>query len=538
MQHFDEIPSQPPEACFEIAAVATARLAKLADGNGIQQNQLRLAQQDTQVHQIQGLVCVTLKPTVTERVIIAPPTTGKVFPSRDSIFAEIETCANTLPQDPLLVQEIVTTILARPDRGWGLDFLKISLKPTHHFSMIENCTSCNGEGTILCKTCQAQGTIPCVNCQGQGFSPCPICFGTGAYQKNDGSRVPCNRCNNSGRIPCLNCQAQGQLPCPTCQGQRKIICSNCQQSGKMARVFQTVWHAEASFALIKENLPPEITQAINKIGMPEMALQKQAEIFCTGVRTEGSRLDLSYTALLPLANAELQVAGKIVPAQIGGLQAKILSIEPFLDKCIKPGIQSLQKVSQGSFATAALIASACKYKVLRQILSGLGHQSRKAVYLKTVREYPLIFSEKYIKAAVLYAERALFSLTRIPRLQGLALGTGFSVLISGIWFLTMLRKSVSQLLHNYHLGQHILAADILVWVLCYLISLYAIRFFAAKALDKILPDLGTARDKGLPSAGAEGFWALGTTFICWFALAAIAPERANWLSALLKSVGL
>ena len=54
----DKIPDSPAEEHFNICQAAAVFLGRLADGNGLKPNQLRLARHDTAVHQLPASVTV------------------------------------------------------------------------------------------------------------------------------------------------------------------------------------------------------------------------------------------------------------------------------------------------------------------------------------------------------------------------------------------------------------------------------------------------------------------------------------------------
>src|SRR5690606_6275358 len=101
-----------------------------------------------------------------------------------------------------------------------------------------------------------------------------------------------------------------------------------------------------------------------------------------------------YVAFFPTATAEVSIEGRFFPLEVAGLQGSIVGIEPLMDKMVKPGINALFKLSKGPMAAAALVATACKFRMLREVIAGLAHHPKGYVYKKLLRDYPLVLSDK------------------------------------------------------------------------------------------------------------------------------------------------
>lgn len=70
-----------------------------------------------------------------------------------------------------------------------------------------------------CSSCQASGTIVCDKCQGSGYDKnCWVCSGTGT--KLDES---CNHCDGKGKERCEECDINGMKKCETCKGKRMVL---------------------------------------------------------------------------------------------------------------------------------------------------------------------------------------------------------------------------------------------------------------------------------------------------------------------------
>jgi len=145
-----------------------------------------------------------------------------------------------------------------------------------------------------------------------------------------------------------------------------------------------------------------------------------------------------------------------------------------------------------------------------------------------------MLSDKYARATVKYAATAVATLSAGPRYKGLALGTLLAGLPAAAYFMTPLRA----LLLAQLMQQYIIVADIIVWLAGWGIAVYTIRFITAASLKKMLPGTVPLDKGGLPAAGMQGFAAGLTTGLVWFAIAARAAEKPEWMLHILKSVGL
>ena len=210
----------------------------------------------------------------------------------------------------------------------------------------------------------------------------------------------------------------------------------------------------------------------------------------------------------------------------------------FSRHAIKPGINALFKLSKGPMATEALVDQACKYRLIRHTLSALSHQSKKQVYQQLKREYPVGLSDKYANAAVKYAGVAVLTLSKGPRKKGLLVGTLLAAVLSAAYFMVPLRGPLLTMMAQKGMQKHMLGVDLIVWALGWVAAVMVIKFMAAAALKKILPDTAQTGKGGLPSAGNEGMLAIATSFAAWVACAAAAPVKPDWILAILKAAGL
>lgn len=339
---------------------------------------------------------------------------------------------------------------------------------------------------------------------------------------------------------CTSCSGRREIPCPACAGAGRSGCLDCQQSGYWTHIIEASYEAVFTFELERQKIPPDILAILDKIGIRNLAIQEHAEFFRLPPYPQEKSLIVPLTALLPVAAVEFSIEGRFYPAVVAGLTGRIIEIEPVLDTIIKPGINALFKISKGPMAIEPLIGMARKYRILRDVFSGLIHTSKKEVYRRLVADYPAVLSEKYARASIKYADLAILKLGRAPRMKGLFLGTALSAAMAALYYFSPLRRVALTALEKGNLGKHILLADIFIWVAGYILTLLMIKILAAHSLRRWSPNPEEKNKKGLPAAGDAGLLGLFTTFAVWIALAATAPAdaRPEWVGVLLKNIGL
>jgi hypothetical protein len=532
-----QIPAEPAEIHFAISQTAAEVLGGWVDGNGLKADQVRLVKHDTQVHQLPGAVIAGLKPEIAKSQIKGKNPRGLVLGTVAEVQAQAGGAAADFIASSGIQNEILQAVAATPEKGFGMEPATIPLHTAKkEFSVVDICLKCSGAMFLNCTQCNATGRMPCTFCNGQGFTQCQMCFGMGRVQQQDGSQGPCLRCQHTGRIPCQTCQGNRSLMCTLCNGNGTTGCVSCGQSGFLTSMYDVTYKAEIRFDLDRQKIPPEVQKIVDAIGVKKLSTEEHAEIFCHPVEIREGYLFIPFTALFPVAAAEFSVEGKIYPATVAGLRGRIVEIEPLLDKLIKPGISAMVKLSKGPMASQALIETACKYRLIRQVISGISHRPKKTVYQKLVRDYPVVLSKKYANATVQYAGKALLSVSAGPRVRGLIIGTGFGALLAAGYYMTGVRGALLALLEQRNAGRHLMLADIAVWLGGYAVALFMTKFMAAGALKKLLPDNVKTGDRGLPSAGVQGFWALLTTFAGWFIVAAFAAAKPEWLAPVFSAL--
>ncbi|MCE9508330.1 MAG: hypothetical protein K8R48_08495 [Alphaproteobacteria bacterium] len=531
-------PAAPAEIHFAISQKAAATLGSRLDGNGLKAQQVLLARHETLVHQIPGALTVRLKPEIAKSQLKGRHPQGQVLDSHAAVLARSAGEIAALLGGRDVQQEILQATGKMPGQGFGMEPLTLSLHAAKkEFSSIDKCLKCNGDAFLPCSQCNAAGKIPCKACNGQGFMPCQTCFGDGQVHQHDGSTAPCPQCQGTGKIQCLSCQGYKTMVCTACQGQCKISCTECGQSGFLTHLYQVTYKASLLFEADLRQIPPDVREIIGKLGVKQLATEGHAEIFRQPPEIREDHIYIPFTALLPVAQAEFSIEGKSCPATVAGLRGRILKIDPVLDALVKPGIKALQSLSRGPMASQNLIDTACKYRLIREALSGLTLRSKKNVYQKLVKDYPLILSAKYANATIHYANMAMQSIGAGPRNKGLLAGTVLATLPAAGYYLTPVRSRILDAMLQNNIGRHIVLLDIAVGLLGWAVAVVTIKFIAAQAFRKLLPDNIQTGKNNLATAGPQGLWALPASLAAGLLIAAFSAAKPEWMLLLLKTLG-
>lgn len=533
-----QVPERPDEAHFGIATRAAQNLGRLIDGNGLKADQLRLAKHDTIVHPVSAALVIHLKAEFTQGQMKGSHAFGETLGSKADVVSRVEGSIKDYLKSNTVLDEIEAGIAQDPYGGWGADTMRIPLKTStrKEFSVVDKCLKCNGQIKAPCTRCNATGSTPCNGCQGQGSVTCPNCFGNGQVQNADGTRSPCTRCNGTMRIPCNTCLGQKMSPCTLCNQQGFVNCTECDASGFWTHTFQSYFVAEITFILDRDSLPEKVLAAIDAIGVRQLASEGFAEIFMLEGVLHERTAEIPLVAFFAMSDAEYKIEGRSYNAVVAGLNGTVLDIDTLLDPVIKPGINALLKLSKGPLASESLISTACKYRLIRDVIGGLAYGTKKQVYLKTLKQYPLVLSDKYARAAVKYADTALLALAHAPRNKGLLIGSTASAALSFSYYMAGIRPALVTTMQNALTGKQMLLADMAVWIIGYLAALFSIKYMAGSFLKRILPEDINKKEKGLPAAGSQGIMALGATFLIWIIAAALCPIKPDWIIGILKAL--
>ncbi|MDE2336577.1 MAG: hypothetical protein KGL10_04640 [Alphaproteobacteria bacterium] len=538
-----KLPREVETAYREIPQKALTVLAALADGNGLRADQVRLLKGETDIHLIPAAITITLAPEIAKSQINGQNPRGEVLSSEAEVLAAAAALMPVFLQGETTRQEIFEPVRRGAGEGFGMAETTLAVKSAAKtFSVISSCPQCGGEGSVSCAPCRGTGRVPCQNCRGQGFTACFACRGAGMVPDGAGGSTPCQTCQRSGKTVCPACNGGRESACQACSGQGRTACAACGQSGAQTVVYGISVKALCRFEIDWRKVPAEVKALAEKLGgekAAKLVARKHAEVYWQVPELREKDLVVDGVACFPVAAVDFSVAGKAVPATVAGLQGRICEMEPVLDPFVKPGIAALTKLSKGPLAAAALVATACKYKLARRALAEVAARPKKAVYQALARDYAPALSDKYARAAVGAAARALSALGNGPRTQGLCLGAVLAVALAAGYYMTPLRLRLFTALAEKGMERYITLVDAGEGLLGVFAALFLIRLMAGTALRKMLPPSVLAEATGgldtfRPGVGKQGLLVLPAVAAVTVAVAALAAHKPEWVLFLLR----
>lgn len=307
--------------------------------------------------------------------------------------------------------------------------------------------------------------------------------------------------------------------CSNCAQSPQPNCTICAGSGASTKILTTRYSAEISFTLWRQGADVAALEAIEKLGIKTVGTDDLGDVFIMPLVADGTRLRAPCVVFIPLAKIEFSLEGRFVTAIVAGKQGKIVTLDPILDKFIKPGVAALLKLSRGPLAVDSLVSMAMKYRLVRQTLQALLVYPRKSVYLQLKRDYPIGVSDKYLRAAVKYAAAAQDALMVEPRRQGLRIGVLLSLLLSLIYLYT-LRPMIGD-------ATLALAADVVCVALLSAMTMFIIKKRAAQRIVAITR--AAKAPPQLPAMGREGMKAPVLVALAFFAAALLVPVKPYYV---------
>lgn len=288
--------------------------------------------------------------------------------------------------------------------------------------------------------------------------------------------------------------------------------------------------AEARFTLWRQSADVVALAAAEKLGLSALADDSLGDVFIMPLAADGPRLKADCAVFLPVSKIEFSLEGRFFPAVAAGRHGQIVDMDPVLDRWLKPGIAALLKLSRGPLAVDALAATAFKYRLIRQTLQALLHQSRKAVYLQLQHDYPLGVSDRYLRACIKYSSGAFEALTRSNRRQSLTLALLTTAVICALFYLLGLRSMLITALGQTDTPAW-LALDILLWGALSGVGILLIRRRAGLHLKL---RLGTTQPPAqLPAAHQQGRLVIIYSALIFVVLAFVAPAKPVWAAVII-----
>jgi hypothetical protein len=525
-----------------LAEKALQRLRKLADGNGLSADAIKLFSTEEDTYTMDGVM--TLLPlfeTVGGRYPGAPRGDRKVLGSRTEMKAEADRLKEAFETRPIWIPEVIEKLKEQPADGWGLDDVKIALpNQSVILAASEVCPQCQGQKSLTCTQCNGQGSIVCPQCQGNRQEFCPVCLGSG--QNPSQPNQVCINCNGIRYSPCRFCHGNGHLPCPTCNGSRGTVCSSCRGAGLFTEETTISCGARTQFRLNAIGLPSGLRRGLDRLGIANLA-KGHADI--TSIppppdEDDGTALgappmpgappepkavkvpkpEVHYQAKMPYADLRMSFDGKKVIVGIFGKKSVLLNVPAFLDRALEPLRENLQKATKNASWLEQSLEARVMKDALKLQLSGVGEVNALR------RIYPLGLSPK-VAADILWNMRlALNQVTLRTRTMAAA---GGAVLGAALFAGLFLTPAHSWIVQGWPLPAGLVFDLVLlggVLTGCWFALSAATRF----ALRKRFPGMVIPLTQ---KTGKTGYTMLAATAAVFFIIVLLAPHKPEWIQALL-----
>jgi hypothetical protein len=531
-----------------LTARALERLQKLAEGNGLAPDAIKLLGADEKIWALEGLM--KLEPVAEAQVAhYAGSVRGlgrKVMRDTAALREEVERRQKEFREGADWLPAAVKQLKEQPGEGWGLDDVRIALPDrSATFAASEICPSCQGSKMLVCQSCSGQGTVLCNHCNGSRQEFCYNCAGRGVNPANPDQ--PCVICNGRRYIPCRFCRATGQMSCPACHGRRGTACTACKGAGSMTQEVALTCSARTHFTIASNiDFPSGLRRGLDRVGIANLpngyadietfqpkpvedddSLAIPPPRMGTGhegpedAKAKAPKPEIHYRAQLPYADLRMSFAGKPALVSAFGKRGALIGVPAFLDAALEPWREKLKSAAKGD----SDIEDALGARVMRDALTL--QLSGKSDVRELRRLYPLGLSAETAQEIMSNMRLALNRFTlRTRALTAVLCGLVSGVLFGGI-FLTPVHALGMEGLPAL-VG---LAADAIVLCIILGLSWFALSSSISLALRKRFPGLQIPL---IQKIGKTGLTMLGVIVLLFIAAVLFAPVRPEWLALLFK----
>ncbi len=522
---------------LDIAEVACKHISKLVTGNGVLTTDVKVINKEQDMFALDVNLITNLRDVVSEKKIVGNKGAGEECSSKEDMQQKVMAVKAECIESHETLLLLEKTLKEMPFSGWGKK-QKIVLKElSKDYIYTEQCQQCKGSKKSQCSKCHGKGNIACFNCKGFGLMECLYCNGMGQLPDGKGGQKECHKCYGKRKAKCTECQGKKYMICDLCRGSKYIPCKNCAQTGYLSVQTHVEFSALTEILIDESSLPTPVLKLYEAVSAENLAKDQHAKVTLMRPANQEEaenkenneqveRKNLYYKLEMPIAKAEFSIGEKRYQSDIVGYQSYLSGIDDFLDPLVKPGIKALQKMSQGPMAQKALIDTALRYRLIKQVFSRIGKMTNGRIFKFIKSEYPNGLSDKYAKAVIQYSNKAISKITEKPRMIAMGIGITMALAVFGAWFFVPLRKVISSMQEQ----QQMLADFSLMAVISY-VAYYIIRLFAGKALEQFMMEQkqNTKNKQALPPAGNEGIYTVFASIVIFIALAYFAPLSPSWL---------
>lgn len=479
----------------QVAQTALAKVRALCKGNGVKLSAIQLKAHNIDLHALHAATYLELRPVTSEREAPGKIVAGQMAQSREDAVKQIDQAMGNVARDTAMQNQIVATLLSRPDQGFGLNNQQLPLDfIKREFTWHESCTACHGSGQATCLKCRGQRVEPCIKCSGRGLMFCPNCRGTGLLQG-----VKCNKCHAQRYVPCDQCRKSGMMQCRTCNGHGTGKCHTCSGQGWRSHMLSLSATAITYFEYDGKTIPQGAAHMI-EIGASTLAQSGKVKIEARLADGKENALGAAYEVTFPYGDIEFTIGKKDIRVGVFGYEGDFVNLPYILDKLVQKGVEELEDAAGDIGSVSNKIRSATRYRLIAQaFLYAIKTDPDKGVPL-LLKKFDAGLSHTMAEKIILLAENAIAKISRKPRIKGLIAGIALTTLASAIYYIAPVRSSLASLLPDARFDA---VFDILPILFGGFVTPFIVRIAAAgsvrNALGHLLPE--NEKKSLLPKAG-------------------------------------
>lgn len=531
-----------PQQAPSLAERALARLRRLADGNGVDPDQL------TPIDVLEKTIVLNAKleaiPSCETAAVSYPGSPRSKDPhiarTAEELQSLVEKHKKEFRENPSWLELVKNEIRADESLGWGLEAAKVSLpEKSGTYAFSQTCLSCNGQGFLTCETCLGKGVVPCPQCGAQlngafhGHELCYYCMGRAEDPQNPGS--PCPICKGSRYAPCRTCQMRAYVPCPACNGKRGVSCGSCTGKGIITEEIAITCGADTAFSMSFEGHPTGIRRGLERIGLRNFLMGhadvSTAEIPADKSPTGGGEADpakskfplFAYKATFPYAEFKIDLGGKKGAVSALGKRCALSGVPFFLDYTLRPWREKLGQAAEGTAPLEEALEARAIKDVLGLVLSNKGTE-------RDIRRlYPFGLSSEVTHELLKNVVLALKKVTEKSR----ATAAVASVFLMSLFFYFYFVEGFQFLLTHNLRPVSSFGVDLFVLLAACLAGWGALTLAAYTSLRQHFPAM---RYSPRQKIGKIGISMLAGIFIAFVLFIYLAPVKPFWLAHLLLRI--
>src|ERR1700722_11452581 len=449
---------EPPTS--PLTARAIERLQKLADGNGLAPDAIKLLGSEEKTWVLNAtLELEPLAEAIPGRTPEAKKLNIQALPNFAALQSEIQNRQKSFREDGTWIPAAIKRLKDQPAQGWGLDDVRISL-PEYSalLSASEACPGCRGAKTIMCEQCSGQGAVTCAQCQGARQEYCYNCAGRGTNPVDPNQ--PCAICNGRRYIPCRMCHGSGMTTCPVCQGRRGVTCPTCNGVGAATQEVTLSCGARTHFIIAPNSeLPTGLRRGLDRLGFANL-VNGYADIETTAppvdkdnpppppvpglspdatqAKPKTQKAELHYMAKLPYADMRISFNGKAAVVGAFGKRGSLIGVPAFLDAALEPWREKLRAAASGKGSIDETLDARVLHDAFALQLGGTND-------VRALRKlYPIGLSNEAAQDIMTNMRLALNKITLHARAAVAAACVTASAAFFGVLFFTSLNARLTQ----------------------------------------------------------------------------------------------